>query len=72
MWLVRSDQARNKAKCKICTTSEGQFKTFSVAEGYTAVTKHFQANLVKIQTDPDHNVFEVKAGEKSRSPLRLK
>ena len=64
VWLVRSDQARNKAKCKICTTSEGQFKTFSVAEGYTAVTKHFQAakhqaNLVKIQTDPNHNVFEV-------------
>ena len=45
VWLVRSDQARNQAKCKICTNSEGQFKTFSVGEGYTAVTTFKLRNI---------------------------
>lgn len=51
-----------QALCKICT-KEGVPKTFSVAEGYTAVTKHSKgdkhlANLARIQTDPNHNLFD--------------
>ena len=63
LWLEPSNKVKEEARCKICKDRLGQMKRIRILEGYTAITKHacgakHQANLEKIQSDPNHNVFD--------------
>ena len=62
IWLENKPTA-GEAICKVCKTSSDEKKIIKICEGYTAITKHadgvkHKANISKVQTDPNHNLFE--------------
>ena len=63
IWLESNPNVKGEARCKLCRTALGEKKVIKVAEGYSAITKHasgskHKSNLAKVQTDPEHNLFE--------------
>ena len=67
-WLAPNPSCPSQAICKICPASgEGEDKSFSVKEGFSAVVKHAEGKkhsmyMEEVLRDPNHNRF--KKGEK--------
>ena len=68
-WLTVDPKDASKGMCTICPDPVGRIgKSFSISEGYTAISSHSEgkkhkSNFSKTQSDPNHNLENMKGPE---------
>ena len=56
-WLSSDPKDTKRAQCLVCKNIDCSYKTFSITEGYTAITQHLSGkkhkyNFNEVQTNP--------------------
>ena len=61
-WLSSDPKDTKGAQCLVYKNIDGSYKTFSITEGYTAITQHLSGkkhkyNFNEVQTNLNHTLF---------------